>query len=317
MDLINNSAPTLAVVVPCYNEEEVLCETSKRLSTILLSLINDKLIDSNSKIYFVDDGSRDNTWKLIEKESQNSSIRGIKLSRNHGHQKALLAGLMTVTEDIIISIDADLQDDTNAIREMIIKYQEGCEVVYGVRDKRETDTAFKKLTAQGYYKLLEKMGVDLIYNHADYRLLSRKALDTLKEFNEINVFLRGIVPLIGYQSGIVHYERKERFAGESKYPLKKMLAFAAEGITSFSNVPLRIITIFGLCVSVVSFFMIFWVFAVRVFTEEAVPGWASTMIPMFFLSGVQLLSLGIVGEYISKIYMETKRRPKYIIEKII
>lgn len=311
-----NNLPALSIVIPCYNEQEVLPETAKRMINKIESLKEKNAISGKSNIFFVDDGSKDHTWSLIEQYAdENIFIRGIKLSRNQGHQNALLAGLMSADGDILVSIDADLQDDVDAIDQMIEKYMEGSDVVYGVRSKRDTDTLFKRMTAEGYYSLLGKMGVDLIYNHADYRLLSRRAVNALKEFDEVNLFLRGIVPLLGFKVDTVYYERSERFAGESKYPLKRMLAFAVEGITSFSNVPLRIITTLGFLVSLFAFIMVFWVLVTKILTDEAVPGWASTVIPMFFLGGVQLLSLGVVGEYIAKIYMETKRRPAYFIEE--
>jgi polyisoprenyl-phosphate glycosyltransferase len=310
--------PRLSIVIPCFNEQDVLPETVKRMTGKIESLIERSYIASDSNIVFVDDGSQDNTWSLVGAYAKdNFFVKGVKLSRNQGHQNALLAGLMSADGDVLVSIDADLQDDVDAIDQMIEKFMEGCEVVYGVRSRRETDTRFKRFTAEGYYALLKKMGVDLVYNHADYRLLGRRAVEALREFDEVNLFLRGMVPLLGFKVDTVYYERSERFAGESKYPLKKMLAFALEGITSFSNVPLRIITTLGFLVSLFAFIMVFWVFGAKVFTNEAIPGWASTVIPMFFLGGVQLLSLGVVGEYIAKIYMETKRRPAYFIEKIL
>jgi len=308
--------PRLAIVIPCYNEEEVLTETVKRMLEKIESLTTSNLIAKSSQIYFVDDGSKDNTWTLIDRFSEKyDQVRGIKLSCNKGHQNALLAGLLSADGDIFISIDADLQDDVNAMDQMIEMYLDGCEIVFGTRSKRDTDSFFKRITAEGYYKFLGKMGVKLVYNHADYRLMSHRAIEELRNFSEINLFLRGIVPLLGFKTGTVFYERHERFAGESKYPLKKMLAFAIEGITSFSNVPLRFITGLGFLVSILAFTMIIWVIGVKVFTDNAVPGWASIVIPMSFLGGIQLLSLGVIGEYIAKIYMETKRRPAYIIEK--
>ena len=308
--------PSLSIVVPCYNEEEVLPETINRLSTLLQSLIDKNKVSEETYVFFVDDGSRDRTWDIIEATAQsNKLVKGYKLSRNRGHQNALLAGLHNAQGDILISIDADLQDDTDAIEAMVDEHAKGYEVVYGVRSKRETDTFFKRFTAEAYYKLLAKFGVELVFNHADYRLLSRRALKELKRYSEVNLFLRGIVPQLGFNSTSVEYERHERFAGESKYPLKKMLAFAAEGITSFSHAPLRFITGLGFLVSLFAFLMVFWVLGVKIFTDNAVPGWASIVIPVFFIGGVQLLSLGVVGEYIAKIYMETKSRPLYIIEK--
>ena len=310
--------PSLAIVVPCYNEEEVLPETCRRMAKKLEALMEQELVSEKSCILFVDDGSSDRTWELIDDLSQEiQQVRGIKLSRNRGHQNALLAGLMSADRDICVSIDADLQDDINAIDEMVEKYKQGCDIVYGVRSTREMDTAFKRNTAESYYRLLKHFGVDLIYNHADDRLMSKKAVNALKEFSEVNLFLRGLVPMLGFRSDTVFYERSERFAGESKYPLGKMLAFAVEGITAFSNVPLRLITALGLLVSIGAFAMVFWVMWTVAFTQSVVPGWASTVVPMFFLGVVQLLSLGVVGEYVSKIYMETKRRPHYLIEKSV
>ncbi len=306
----------LSIVVPCFNEEEVLTETISRLTNVIYSLINKGKISSDSRIYFVDDGSSDRTWKIIETQaSSNRYVKGFKLSRNRGHQNALLAGLHNAYGDIVISIDADLQDDIDAIEAMVDEYAKGYDVVYGVRSRRETDTFFKRFTAEAYYKLLSKLGVELIFNHADYRLLSRRTLDELKRFPEVNLFLRGIIPQLGFSSTTVEYERHKRFAGESKYPLKKMLAFAVEGVTSFSYTPLRFITGLGFIVSLFAFLMVFWVLGVRILTDNAVPGWASIVIPVFFIGGVQLLSLGVVGEYIAKIYMETKSRPLYTIEK--
>lgn len=305
----------LAIVVPCYNEEDVLPETNSRLNVLLESMKSEGLIDQNSSIYYVDDGSRDRTWEIISALNEEyPSVHGIKLSRNRGHQNALLAGIFNAKGDVIVSIDADLQDDINVIKDMVCRYAEGYEVVYGVRSSREKDTFFKRLTAQGYYRVLKAMGVDLVYNHADYRLLSRKAVECLRQFNEVNLFLRGIIPQLGFPATIVYYERNERFAGESKYPLAKMLSFAAEGITSFSVVPLRMITWLGLIVSLISLLVIGWILVARFILESAVPGWTSTVLPIYFLGGVQLLSIGILGEYLSKIYMETKRRPLYFIE---
>lgn len=308
----------LALVVPCYNEEEVLPETSKRLIKKYRTLIESKLIAADSEIYFVDDGSKDNTWSLIETLSQNQAcIRGIKLSRNRGHQNALLAGMMTVDADVVISIDADLQDDIDIFDQMLERFYQGCEIVYAARNARDKDTKFKRWTAEAYYSLMRKLGVDLVFNHADYRLLSRTAIEALRKFDEVNIFIRGMIPLLGYKTDTVYYERGERFAGESKYPLSKMLFFAIEGITSFSNVPLRLITYLGLGVSVLAFLMVFWVISVKLFTSTAVPGWASIVVPMLFLGGVQLICLGVIGEYLGKIYMETKGRPKFIVEKLI
>lgn len=307
----------LSVVVPCYNEEEVLPETNSRLLELMKEMQELGLVSQDSFIYYVDDGSKDKTWELISKfNQQNACIRGIKLSRNRGHQNALIAGLFNADGEAIVSIDADLQDDIQVIKEMIYKFNEGCEIVYGVRSSRETDSFFKRVTAQLYYKLLKTMGVDIIYNHADYRLMSKRVIDCLKDFNEVNLFLRGIIPQLGFNTAIVYYERGERFAGESKYPLSKMLALAADGVTSFSVVPLRMITWIGLGVSLASLAMVVWIFVAKFALEATIPGWASTVLPIYFIGGIQLLSIGILGEYLSKVYMETKQRPRFFIEEI-
>ncbi|SMC10176.1 glycosyltransferase family 2 protein [Nitratiruptor tergarcus] len=308
---------TLAMVVPCYNEEEVLPKTKKELEKLLHILIEKGLISQESFICFVDDGSKDKTWNLIEDFAKESHIKGLKLSRNFGHQNALLAGLFYAEElcDAAVSMDADLQDDISVVEQMCQKYYEGYEIVYGVRKKRDTDTFFKRATAEGFYKLMRWMGVDIIENHADFRLMSKRALSWLKEFEEVNLFLRGIIPLIGLKSDIVYYDRKERFAGESKYPLKKMLAFAWDGITSFSVVPLRFITILGIIVLLLSFALSVWTVGAKL-SGVAVSGWTSMMLIVLFLGGVQMLSIGIIGEYIGKIYKETKRRPRFFVEKI-
>jgi glycosyltransferase involved in cell wall biosynthesis len=308
----------LSIVLPSYNEQEVLNETATRLLKLFDSLIENKKIDDSSRICFVDDGSRDKTWSIIETLcEQNRYISGIKLSRNRGHQNALLAGLFSVDGDIIISIDADLQDDIEIIEEMIDSYNNGNDIVYAVRKERTTDTAFKRATAEGFYKVMSLMGVDIVFNHADYRLMSRRAIEHLKEFKEVNLFLRAMVPLVGFKSDSVYYDRAERFAGESKYPLKKMLSFAWDGITSFSVMPLRFITAIGFLIFIATFIMSGWVLWIKLFSQEAVPGWASTVLPIYFIGGIQVLSIGIVGEYIGKIYMETKERPRFIIEKTI
>ena len=308
----------ISVVMPCYNEEEVLPFTIKNISEYLDSLILDSYI-KDYELVLVNDGSKDNTWKLIEEYASNSNnIMGIKLSRNVGHQNALLSGLFNARGDLMISIDADLQDDISVIKDMILEYKNNaCEIVYGVRKKRESDTWFKKTSAEGFYKLMNLLGADIVFNHADYRLMSRKTIEHLKEFEEVNLFLRGLVPLIGYKTSSVYYDRVERFAGESKYPLKKMLAFAWDGITSLSVVPLRLISSIGFIIFLISIFMTFWVLGIKFFSNDTVPGWASTVLPIYFIGGIQLLSLGIIGEYIGKIYKETKRRPRYFIEKIL
>ncbi|MDU4884551.1 glycosyltransferase family 2 protein [uncultured Clostridium sp.] len=310
---------TIYLVVPCYNEEEVLRETASRLKDKMQWLIRNKVISDKSRITFVDDGSKDKTWSIIEELNSNDKIfSGVKLSRNRGHQNALLAGLMTVKGycDAAISLDADLQDDINVIDKFIEKFNYGCDVVYGVRSERKTDTVFKRTTAQGFYKIMKALGVDIVYNHADYRLMSKRALDSLQDFKEVNLFLRGIVPLIGYKSDVVLYERNERFAGESKYPLKKMLSFAFEGITSFSVKPIRLILIVGILMFISSlaailYFLIIWM------AGKTVQGWTTVVASIWMLGGIQLLCLGVIGEYIGKIYIESKERPKYIIDKFI
>lgn len=310
---------TLYLVIPCYNEQEVLPETSKQLLEKMTSLIKKEKISDKSKIVFVNDGSKDKTWELIEQlHAENPIYQGVKLSRNRGHQNALLAGLMTVKEhcDMAISLDADLQDDIDAIDEMVDKYYEGNDIVYGVRNARDTDTAFKKKTAQGYYKVLKFLGVDIVYNHADYRLMSKRALDGLESFKEVNLFLRGVVPMIGYKSDCVYYARKERFAGESKYPLKKMLAFAWEGITSLSVKPIRMIMTLGSLIFLVSIGILIYSL-IRFIMGDTITGWTSTVISIWAIGGLQLLAVGIIGEYIGKIYLETKERPKFIVEKYL
>ena len=312
-----HKAFTLAMVVPCYNEEEVLPTTKKELSNLLQSLQKKKLIKEDSFICFVDDGSRDKTWELIEKYAQESYIKGLKLSRNCGHQNALLAGLFYAEglSDAAVSMDADLQDDISVVEQMCQKFIEGYEIVYGVRKRRDSDSAFKRITAEGFYKVMRLMGVDIIENHADFRLMSKRALNWLKEFQEVNLFLRGIIPLLGLKSDIVYYDRKERLAGESKYPLKKMLSFAWDGITSFSTAPLQFITLLGIGVLFVSVVLSIWAVIAKL-NGTAVSGWTSMILIVLFLGGVQMLSLGIIGEYIGKIYKETKRRPRFFIEKI-
>jgi Glycosyltransferases involved in cell wall biogenesis len=308
--------PVLYIVVPCYNEEEVLPITSKLFADKLTQLMQNEHIAENSKVMFVNDGSKDGTWPLIQSlAKENTLFCGVNLSRNRGHQNALLAGLMTAMPlcDISISIDADGQDDINAMDCFIKEYENGADVVYGVRSKRELDTAFKRMSAQIFYKLLSTMGVESVYNHADYRLMSSRALKALSEFEEVNLFLRGMVPLIGFKTAVCEYERANRMAGESKYPLSKMLALALNGITSLSVKPLRLISALGLLVSLVSFLGIIWVLITRLFTENAVSGWASTVVAIFFMGGIQLLSLGVIGEYIGKIYSESKHRPRFII----
>ena len=309
-------AEILYMVVPCYNEEEVLGETSKRLEEKYRSLIERKLISPKSRVVFVNDGSKDRTWEIIQQLHNESPdlFSGINLSRNSGHQNAVLAGLMTVRDicDMAITMDADLQDDINAIDEMVQKYYEGNHVVYGVRSERKTDTFFKKFTAEGFYKFMKVMGADVVYNHADFRLMSKRVLCELANYKEVNLFLRGMVPLIGFRSCNVYYERAERFAGESKYPLKKMLAFAVNGITSFSTKPLKMITTLGIITSMLSIFAFIWAFIAK-FAGFAELGWSSTICSIWLIGGLQLFCLGIIGEYVGKIYAEVKQRPRFIV----
>lgn len=308
----------LSIVLPCYNEEAVLPETVKRLIALVDNLCDKKKISPQSRIWFVDDGSRDRTWQLIEDcARKHNVIRGIKLSRNRGHQNALVAGLLNADGDAVISVDADLQDDLGAIESMVDAFAAGNDIVYGVRQNRKKDSFFKRFTAESYYRMLATMGVDLVFNHADYRLMSRRAIEALRSYPEVNLFLRGIIPQLGYPSTSVYYDRAERYAGESKYPLRKMLSFAWQGITSFSVVPLRMITGLGLLISLGSFGVTMWVLGVRLFTNEAIPGWASTVVPIYLLGGIQLLCIGIIGEYQAKIYLETKRRPPFLVDRII
>ena len=315
-----NENNTLYIVVPCYKEQEVLPETSRRLKEKVLALRAQGKISDKSRIMFVNDGSSDNTWPIISQlhEQETDIFSGVNLSRNRGHQNALLAGLLTAVNyaDMIISMDADLQDDINAVDAMVDHYHEGYEVVYGVRSKRDTDTFFKRFTAEGFYKVMKALGVDIVFNHADYRLMSRRAVEGLAQFGEVNLFLRGIVPQIGYKWTTVTYERAERFAGESKYPLKKMLAFAADGITSFSVKPIRMVFSLGVVVFLVSLVMLLYALVAKL-TGHTSAGWTSLMGSIWLIGGIQLLSLGIVGEYIGKIYKETKHRPRFIIESVL
>lgn len=307
--------PVLYIVIPCYNEEKVLPISAPLFLGKLKELAKKNKIGENSRILFVNDGSRDKTWEIIQKLSeQDEHYSGISLSRNRGHQNALLCGLMEAKErcDITVSIDCDGQDDINAIEAMVDAYTDGCDVVYGVRSNRKKDSFFKRHTAEFFYKLLKFMGADVVFNHADYRLLSSKALNALAEYKEVNLFLRGMIPLIGFKSTSVYYERKERMAGKTHYPLRKMLALAFDGITSLSTRPIRIITALGFVISIVSFAGLIWSF-VTALLGASVAGWASTVSIICFLSGIQLLSLGVIGEYVGKIYLETKRRPRYIV----
>ncbi|MBQ6637927.1 MAG: glycosyltransferase family 2 protein [Lachnospiraceae bacterium] len=310
----------LAIVVPCYNEEEMLPITTKALLESLDDLEKKGLIEKGSFVLYVDDGSKDKTWELIAAEHEKNpvSIYGLKLAGNVGHQFALTAGLLTAKDcsDVTISIDADLQDDVRVFEDMMKKYHDGCDIVYGVRNSRKKDTFFKRTTAQGFYKVMSSMGVKTVYNHADFRLMSKRSLEAFAEYPERNLFLRGIVPLIGFKTDSVYYERLERVAGESKYPLKKMMALAIEGITSFSVKPIQFITFFGIMIVVLSFLALIYVL-VSYFFLEVNPGWASTFLSIWFIGGVQLISIGLIGQYIGKIYIEVKQRPRYHIETFL
>jgi len=308
--------PCLTVVVPCYNEEEVLKETFRQLSTVLIELMQDSLVTNESRLLFVDDGSKDRTWALIQEESLvNPVVTGLKLAKNVGHQYALIAGLETASQhsDCVVSIDADLQDDIHVIRTFVEKYAEGFDIVYGVRDKRETDTYFKRTTALGFYRVMEKLGINLVPNHADFRLMSKRALEELFKYKETNLFLRGIVPLLGFPSTKVYYDRGERLAGESKYPLKKMLAFAFDGITSFSVAPIRLVIFLGFLSVILSLVAAGYAFIQEILGHTQ-SGWTSLILSIWFVGGLQLLGIGIIGEYIGKIYHEVKKRPRYAVE---
>lgn len=309
--------PILYVVIPCYNEEEVLQETTKQLKEKLQKLITNKKVSKKSKVMYVNDGSKDKTWDLIKEIHKKETLfTGITLSRNQGHQNVLLGGIMTAKKyaDVIISMDADLQDDINAIDEMLSKYEEGCDIVYGVRGTRKKDTWFKRLTAESFYKFMKILGADVVYNHADYRLTSKRVLEEFEGFKEVNLFLRGMFPLVGYKSDIVYYERNERFAGKSKYPLKKMLNFAWDGITSFSVKPLRIVCLVGILILFISIIIMAYSL-IQKLTGNTVDGWTFLSISIWFIGGLQMTSIGIIGEYIGKMYNETKRRPRYIISE--
>jgi len=310
----------LGIVIPCYNEEEVLQETKKSIEKLLKEMIDLNEISADSFICFVDDGSRDRTWEIIERfANSNPHFKGIKLSRNFGHQNALIAGLMQLKDsaDALISMDADLQDDILVIKSFVSRYKEGYEVVYGVRKDRSRDSKFKRATAEAFYKFQSFMGIESISNHADYRLLSQKALNALAEFKEVNLFIRGIIPLIGFRSCSVYYTRGERFAGESKYPLKKMLFFALDGIASFSIVPLRVITFIGFIIFILSFMIILWILFEKFFLGTTIQGWSSVMISIYFMGGIQVMSIGIIGEYIGRVFQQSKGRPRYIIDREI
>lgn len=308
---------TLSIVVPCFNEEAVLPETLKRLSALLNELVADGRASEESRLVLVDDGSRDRTWAMITDATERQlPVVGVKLSRNRGHQVALLAGLAMAEGEAIVSVDADLQDDLGAIEKMLTEYEAGAEVVYGVRSRRDTDTFFKRGTARLFYRLMRFMGAETIEDHADYRLLSRRAVESLMQFREVNLYLRGVIPLLGFKTAIVRYERQARFAGESKYPLRKMLALAVDAITSFSVMPLRLIGMLGLIVSGIAAALGSWILISAWIGFKGVPGWASTVLPIYFFGGIQLVGIGVIGEYVGKIYLETKDRPRYFIEAI-
>ena len=311
--------PIIGIVSPCYNEEDVLNETLEQLHNLIFDLVNSDLISDKSFIAFVDDGSNDNTWKIIEnKASQNSFVKGLKLAGNVGHQNALLAGLLTFNEDAdaLISIDADLQDDIKIVEQMIEKFKTGKDIIYGVRKERVTDTFFNRNTALLFYSLMKMMKSNMIPNHADFRLCSKRVMNGLSNFKEVNLFLRGIIPSIGFTSDIIYYDRLERYAGQSKFPFRKMLSFAWNGITSFSTYPLKFVTAIGFVIFFVCLIMSGYAI-VAIYTGDTVPGWLSTVLPMYFLGGIQLFSIGVIGEYIGKIYSEVKQRPRYIIDKRI
>lgn len=310
--------PVVSLVLPCYNEQDVLPETTRRLLALLQEWIDSGQMAEGSSVFYVDDGSRDHTWPMIVGyAAEHKEICGIKLSRNRGHQNALLCGLMTAPGDVLISLDADLQDDLEAIPKMVKAYCSGSEIVFAVRSKRTSDTWFKRVSAEGYYKLLAFLGVQIVFNHADYRLLSRRAVETLRTYEETHLFLRGIVMQLGFQTSVVEFERAERFAGESKYPLRKMLGLAWQGVTSFTAYPLRMITGAGMLVSLGSMLLAAWALILRLFTDQALPGWTSVVLPMYFLGGVQLLSLGVIGEYLAKVYEASKKRPRFHVDRVV
>ena len=309
--------PSLTLVVPCYNEEEVLPELLRRLAELTASLVAEGLVRGAPEVMLVDDGSRDDTWSLIAAAAERGEgVTGVRLSRNHGHQRALLAGLMTAKADVLISLDADLQDDIAVIPAMIRAWMEGAEIVYGVRGSRDVDTMFKRATARMYYKLLRSMGADVVSDHADFRLMGRKAVEALRQYSESNLFLRGLIPQLGYRTATVTYARGERFAGVTKYPFGRMIALAVEGITSFSTVPLRVVTWAGVIIAAVSFAYVCYAVFARLI-GIAIPGWASIVVPIYLLGGIQLIAIGIIGEYLGKVYLESKRRPRFLIDEIV
>ena len=308
----------LAIVVPCFNEAAVVTETAAQLTGLLDRLVAAGTIAGASRVYFVDDGSSDATWDIVELlHKSDERVCGIKLSANRGHQNALLAGLLAAEGDVIVSIDADLQDDVDSIEAMIHAWETGCDIVYGVRAARSEDTFFKRSSAWLYYRLMAAMGVRVVMDHADFRLMSRTAIEALRAYPEVNVFLRGIIPLLGFRSARIEYARKGRIAGASKYPLRRMISLGVQGVTSFSAVPLRLITALGFLVSIGSLALALWAIWIRLFADAAVPGWASTVVPIYFLGGVQLLCIGIIGEYLAKTYIEVKGRPRFFIERVL
>jgi len=310
------TGPRLQIVVPCFNEEAVLPETIARLGVLLDRVVADGAVSPGSGVTFVDDGSRDATWRLIaEAQGRDGRFGGIKLAANQGHQNALIAGLLNAPGDVLVSIDADLQDDLEAIPRMLAEHAAGADIVYGVRASREHDTVFKRRSAWAYYWLLRQLGAKVIPDHADFRLMSRRAVDALSGFTEVNLYLRGIIPLLGFRTATVTYARQQRFAGETKYPLGKMIALGLNGVLSFSTVPLQWISVLGFLGASGSSVALVWALWIRIATGRALPGWASTVVPMYFLGSVQLLALGIIGSYVSRIYAETKRRPRFIIEQ--
>lgn len=316
---MNNQLPVLGIVLPCFNEEEILLKTDKKIGELVNKMISNGLISEESIIVYVDDGSTDRTWELLEElNAMNENRVGIKLSRNFGHQAALLAGIANTYQkvDCVITIDADLQDDISVIEEMVIHFNHGFEIVYGVRKKRTTDSYFKRKTAKVFYGLMKMMGADIIEDHADFRLASRRVCENLFSFGEVNLFLRGIFPLIGFNNTLVYYDRLERTDGETKYPLKKMIAFAWDGITSFSVKPLHFVSLIGMFIFIISIFLAFYSL-ISYFYLGTVPGWTSITLPIYFLGGVQILCIGIIGEYLGKIYQEVKARPRFIIEKVL
>jgi polyisoprenyl-phosphate glycosyltransferase len=310
--------PVVSLVVPCFNEDAVLPETIRRLTDLLSQLTATGAIAAESQVFFIDDGSNDDTWTMIERHAERDRrVAGAKLSRNRGHQNALLAGLFTAPGDVLISLDADLQDDVRIIPAMLEQHAKGCDVVYGVRSDRSNDSRFKRATATSFYAVMRWLGAESLPNHADFRLMSRRAIEALMLYREVNLFLRGLVPLLGFRSAIVHYERLERFAGRTKYPVARMVGLALNAITAFSVVPLRLITLVGFVVFSFSSVMVLWTLWVRLFTDAAAPGWTSTTLPIYLIGGLQILCLGIIGEYLGKLYQEAKDRPRYIIEKIL